>query len=232
LEAENRELRRSLVSPNVGEATEVTVQMQEAGHAAYENGGTWADVYRAMQKASTHQPAAAMTNPNAGHPLLQALVDSVEIVSGVACWSYSAMYDVRDALLASQPSAPAAPLPSDEQIAAWLQKVADKAGVISVAAVIDIASGYVDSGSKSTLLGDQLQRILKHFDALPLTTGTNAGKASEPAVAAIEAVHDRLVNALQFARMELLAMGAYTKNPAVIAIDTALASTPAIPPEK
>lgn len=42
-------------------------------------------------------------SPDAGHPLLQALVDSIEIVGGVACWDYSAMYDVRNALMPPQP---------------------------------------------------------------------------------------------------------------------------------
>lgn len=48
-----------------------------------------------------------MTTPETGHPLLQALIDSISVFDGAACWDFAAMYAVRDALVAAQ-AAPAA----------------------------------------------------------------------------------------------------------------------------
>lgn len=47
-----------------------------------------------------------MTTPETGHPLLQALIDSISVFDGAACWDFAAMYAVRDALSAQ--AAPAA----------------------------------------------------------------------------------------------------------------------------
>jgi hypothetical protein len=65
----------------------------------------------------------AATSTDTGHPLLQRLIDSLEVVDGSACWDYAAMYEVRDALNGASPerrscgeseAAPAAAAPSSE----------------------------------------------------------------------------------------------------------------------
>lgn len=68
---------------------------------------------------------------DAGHPLLQRLIDSIEIIEiidGQACWDYAVMYDIRDRLAAEQASAQAAPT--------WLQQFANavRDGIASHAA--------------------------------------------------------------------------------------------------
>lgn len=40
--------------------------------------------------------------PNAGHPLLQRLCNSIEIVDGMACVDFSLVYDLRDHLAAME----------------------------------------------------------------------------------------------------------------------------------
>lgn len=51
---------------------------------------------------------ADISSPDAGHPLLQKLIDSIEIMDDIACFDYAAMYDVRDALSASGDAKPVA----------------------------------------------------------------------------------------------------------------------------
>lgn len=74
-----------------------------------------------MNKTESTKPSAESVKrladdntPDAGHPLLQRLVNSIEIVDGIACWDYFAMYEVRDALAQAEPAA--AGEPTDEQI--------------------------------------------------------------------------------------------------------------------
>ena len=64
-----------------------------------------------IRSMAEQEPVAAPVE--AGHPILQKLIDSIETVTGVACWDYGAMYEVRDALLAPVPTRE--PL-TDEQI--------------------------------------------------------------------------------------------------------------------
>lgn len=39
-----------------------------------------------------------MKQTDAGHPLLQNLVDSICVIDGVICWNHCTMYDIRDKL--------------------------------------------------------------------------------------------------------------------------------------
>ncbi|MGR2664445.1 hypothetical protein ACUXVY_22890, partial [Chromobacterium haemolyticum] len=76
-------------------------------------GATLKKAEAAIAAAEATQPMKTR-KPNAGHPVLQKLIDSIELVDGIACWDYEFMYDVRDALNAatstkSSPNYPAVP---------------------------------------------------------------------------------------------------------------------------
>ncbi|BBH11755.1 hypothetical protein [Chromobacterium haemolyticum] len=61
----------------------------------------------AIAVAEAAQPMKTR-KPNTGHPALQKLIDSIDLVDGIACWDYEFMYDVRDALNAAGRAQPAA----------------------------------------------------------------------------------------------------------------------------
>jgi len=62
-------------------------------------------VYGGMiARAPSREPEPAQPPaPDAGHPKLQALIDSIEVFHGLAVWDYSAMYALRDALAQAEP---------------------------------------------------------------------------------------------------------------------------------
>jgi hypothetical protein len=69
--------------------------------------------------AAPPPPAApAVAPPDAGNELLQRLIDSIDIVNGMACWDYAIMYDVRDALNAA-PAVAVADLSPGEKPGRW-----------------------------------------------------------------------------------------------------------------
>lgn len=114
-----------------------------------------------------------MTTPETGHPLLQALIDSISVFEGAACWDFAAMYAVRDALAAQ--AAPAQPLVNDTFAVDWLTNRAElhpltanlvirfARALAAKLAAAEMKYGYTDGWCDSNWMDECRAKLVEHI---------------------------------------------------------------------